>query len=379
MALACGLVGLPNAGKSTLFRALTAAPAEIAPYPFTTIEPNVGVVPIPDPRLEAVAHVTKPDRVVPAAIEVVDIAGLVRNAHRGEGLGNRFLARIREVDAIIHVVRCFGGTAAHVEGGVDALRDIGIVDTELLLADLETMQRARAEITPRARTGDRAARDELAVLEPLETHLAGGRPARSFSGAALSDAGRGSAGHGAVAGDAAPAIRRLHLLSARPVLYVANVGEADVTGGPCPDAVARRAREDGDAAIGLCARLELELTELDPQQAAEFLGALGLAERGLPRLARALIDLLRLRTFFSIASREVRAWTVPAGTRAPEAAGEIHTDMERGFVRAEVVSAAYLVASGSLAAARERGLVRLEGRAYEVQDGDVITFRFAPP
>lgn len=361
MALACGLVGLPNAGKSTLFRALTAAPADIAPYPFTTIEPNVGVVAIPDPRLEQVARVTKPDRVVPAAIEVVDIAGLVRDAHRGEGLGNRFLARIREVDAIVHVVRCFGGPAAHVEGGVDPARDIGIVDTELLLADLETVQRARAETAPRARTGDRAARDEVAVIESLEAHLAAGRPART----------------GAAPADASGTIRRLHLLSARPVLYVANVDEADVGGGACFDAVARRAREDGDGALALCARLELELAELDPAQAAEFLAALGLAERGLPRLARALLELLELRTFFSIASREVRAWTVPAGTLAPEAAGRIHSDMERGFVRAEVVSAADLAASGSIAAARERGLVRLEGRAYEVRDGDVITFRFA--
>jgi ribosome-binding ATPase len=369
MALACGLVGLPNAGKSTLFRALTAAPADIAPYPFTTIEPNVGIVAIPDPRLGAIAGVTQPDRVVPAAIEVVDIAGLVRNAHRGEGLGNRFLARIREVDAIIHVVRCFAGTAAHVEGGVDPLRDIGIVETELLLADLETVQRARAEIAPRARTGDRTAREELAILDSLETSLAAGRPART--GTARGDAAGGTAaGH---------TMGRLHLLSARPVLYVANVDEADVGGSPCLEVVAGRAAQDGDAAIGLCARLELELTELEPAQAAEFLAALGLPERGLPRLARALLGLLRLRTFFSIASREVRAWTVPAGTRAAEAAGRIHTDMERGFVRAEVVSAADLAAAGSVAAARERGLVRVEGRAYEVQDGDVMTFRFTPP
>lgn len=373
MALACGLVGLPNAGKSTVFRALTTAPAEIGAYPFTTIEPNVGVVAIPDPRLDEVARVAKPDRVVPATIEVVDIAGLVRNAHRGEGLGNRFLARIREVDALLHVVRCFGGTAAHIEGAVDPVRDIGIVDTELLLADLETVQRAHTEIAPRARTGrrsssgeDRTARDELAVLEPLEAHLAAGRPARTLG------IGRADTG-------AAQTIKRLHLLSARPVLYVANVDEADVAGGPCAETVARHAREEGDAGIGLCARLELELAELDPSQTAEFLAALGLAEPGLPRLARALIDLLRLRTFFSIASREVRAWTVPAGTRAPEAAGRIHTDMERGFVRAEVVSAGDLAASGSLAVARERGLVRLEGRAYEVQDGDVITFRFTVP
>lgn len=377
MALACGLVGLPNAGKSTLFRALTAAPAEIAPYPFTTIAPGVGVVPIPDPRLEEIARVVKPERVVPATIEIVDIAGLVRNAHRGEGLGNQFLGRIREVDAIVHVVRCFGGPVAHVEGGVDPLRDIEIVETELLMADLDTVQRARAEIVPRARTGDRAARDEDAVLGPLEAHLAAGRPARTFS----ADGGPAGAGGHSAAGQATPASRggavgRLHLLSSRPVLYVANLDEAEVTGGPCLDAVTRRAGDEGALALGLCARLELELADLDPAQAAEFLGTLGLAERGLPRLARACLDLLRLRTFFSIASREVRAWTVPAGTAAAQAAGGIHTDMERGFVRAEVVAARDLVASGSLAAARERGVVRLEGRAYEVQDGDVITVRF---
>jgi GTP-binding protein YchF len=372
MALACGLVGLPNAGKSTLFRALTAAPAEIAPYPFTTIAPGVGVVPIPDGRLEEIARVVNPDRVVPATIEIVDIAGLVRNAHRGEGLGNQFLGRIREVDAIVHVVRCFGGPVAHVEGGVDPIRDIEIVETELLMADLDTVQRARAEIVPRARTGDRAARDEDAVLGPLEAHLAAGRPARTFA----AGGGRGD-GPGRAHSAAEQALGRLHLLSSRPVLYVANVDEADAAGGPCLDAVARRAREERAAALGLCARLELELADLDPAQAAEFLGTLGLTERGLPRLARACLDLLRLRTFFSIASREVRAWTVPAGTSAAEAAGRIHTDMERGFIRAEVVAARDLVASGSLAAARERGLVRLEGRGYEVQDGDVITFRFA--
>jgi ribosome-binding ATPase len=368
MALACGLVGLPNAGKSTLFRALTAAPAEIAPYPFTTIAPGVGVVPIPDPRLDAIARVVRPDRVVPATIEIVDIAGLVRNAHRGEGLGNQFLGRIREVDAIVHVVRCFGGPVAHVEGGVDPIRDIEIVETELLMADLETVQRARADAGPRARTGNAAAREELAVLDPLEAHLAGGRPARTFAPPAPA------------ARAAADTPARLHLLSSRPVLYVANLDESDAASsppGPCLDAVMRRAREEGAASLGLCARLELELADLDPAQAAEFASAVGLAERGLPRLARACLELLRLRTFFSIASREVRAWTVPAGTLAAEAAGRIHTDMERGFVRAEVVAEADLAASGSLAAARERGLVRLEGRGYEVADGDVITFRFA--
>jgi len=361
--LTCGLVGLPNAGKSTLFRAITAAAAEIAPYPFTTIAPNVGVVRIPDPRLEAIAGITHPRRTVPAALELVDIAGLVRNAHKGEGLGNQFLARIREVDALLHVVRCFAGDVAHVEGGVDPLRDIGIVETELLLADLAAVQRARAQVAPRARAGDRAARREEAGLAQLEDHLAGGRPARSWVP---------SAGSEAAAEDA-----RRRLLTARPVLYVANLDEHDPAGGPCLDAVAGYASTSGAPAIGLCAKLEMELAELPEQEAAPFLAALGIAERGLTRLVRACEGLLGLRTFFTIVSDEVRAWPVPAGTRAPAAAGRIHTDMERGFIRVEVIASRDLVACGSVAAARERGLVRLEGKDYEIQDGDVVTFRFA--
>ena len=355
MPLTCGLVGLPNAGKSTLFRAITASPAEIAPYPFTTIAPNVGVARIPDPRLDAIAGITRPKRVVPATMEVVDIAGLVRNAHRGEGLGNQFLARIREVDAILHVVRCFGGDAAHVEGGADPLRDIGIVETELLLADLAVVERARAQIAPRARTGDRAAKNEEAALARLEADLGAGRPARAASAAHA----------------------RRDLLTARPVLYVANLSEDEAAGGPCLDAVARHARAQGTGAVGLSAKLELELTELSDSEAEEFLHSLGIPERGVPHLIRACEDLLGLRTFFSIASDEVRAWPVPAGTRAPQAAGRIHTDMERGFIRAEVVTYQELAACGSIAAARDRGVIRLEGKEYEIQDGDVITFRFA--
>jgi len=361
--LTCGLVGLPNAGKSTLFRAITAAHAEIAPYPFTTIAPNVGVVRIPDPRLEAIAAITRPRRIVPATLELVDIAGLVRNAHKGEGLGNQFLAHIREVDALVHVVRCFAGDVAHVEGSVDPLRDIGIVETELLLADLAAVERARALVTPRARAGDRAARQEEAGLAQLEAHLAGGHPARSWVPAAGSEA---------AAGDG-----RRHLLTARPVLYVANLGEDQPAGGPCLEAVAAYAAKAGAQALGLCAKLEMELTELPEEDAAPFLAALGMTERGLARLVRACEALLGLRTFFSIASDEVRAWPVPAGTRAPAAAGRIHTDMERGFIRAEVIADRDLVTCGSVAAARERGMVRLEGKDYEIQDGDVITFRFA--
>ena len=366
MPLTGGLIGLPNAGKSTLFRALTAAPAEIAPYPFTTITPNVGVVRVLDPRLDTIARMTRPERIVPATLELVDIAGLVRNAHKGEGLGNQFLARIREVDALLHVVRCFTGPAVHVEGGLDPRRDIEIVETELLLADLASVERARAQVTGRARTGDRTAREEESVLAGLEARLGAGRPARAFNAASFADSG-------------AHIVARLHLLTARPVVYVANLPEENPPGGPCFEAVRVSAAAAWSPAVGICGKLELELSELSDQDAAQFLAALGLSERGLPRLIRACYDALGLRTFFSIASGEVRAWTVPAGARAPQAAGRIHTDMERGFIRAEVISYRDLVASGSPAAARDRGLARLEGKDYEVKDGDVITFRFSSP
>ncbi len=386
MPLTCGLIGLPNAGKSTLFRAITSAAAEIAPYPFTTIDANVGVARIPDPRLEAIAEITHAGRIVPATLELVDIAGLVRNAHKGEGLGNQFLARIREVDAVLHVVRCFGGPVTHVEGSLDPIRDIEIVETELQLADLATVERARAQVTPRARTGDRPAREEEAILSDLAAHLARGGPARTF---------RPGAHPAAAAAQTDPAQRtwqRLHLLTARPVVYVANLDEADVsraahdggrpeTGpqsvGGCAEAIERHAAASGAAALGLCGKLELELSELPGDEAAQFLAELGLPERGLSRLVRAAHSVLGLRTFFSIVSSEVRAWPVPAGTRAPQAAGRIHTDIERGFIRAEVIAYADLAACGSVAAARERGLIRLEGKEYEIQDGDVITFRFA--
>jgi GTP-binding protein YchF len=364
VSLTCGLVGLPNAGKSTLFRALTTAHAEIAPYPFTTITPNVGVARVPDPRLLAIAAITHPQRVVPATLEVVDIAGLVRNAHMGEGLGNQFLARIREVDALLHVVRCFQDDVAHVEGSVDPLRDIAIVETELLLADLAAVERAREETAPRARAGDQAVREQDAALARLEAHLAAGHPVRTW---------RGESG---VPLSSSP-ITHLHLLTARPVLYVANLAEDEAAGGPCLQAVSRQAAAAGAQALGLSAKLEMELAELPPEEAIQFLAPLGIAERGLPRLVRACEALLDLRTFFSISSGEVRAWPVPAGTRAPQAAGRIHSDMERGFIRAEVVAYTDLVSSGSMASAREHGLVRLEGKDYEVQDGDVITFRFA--
>ena len=364
MPLTCGLVGLPNAGKSTLFRAVSAAHAEIASYAFTTIEPNVGVVRIPDPRLEVLAGIFHPERVVPETLEVVDIAGLVRGAHEGEGLGNQFLGHIREVDALLHVVRCFGEPADHAEGSVDPARDAEIVDAELLLADLDTVARARAQVIPRARTGDRAARERDAVLAALEAHLGAAQPARTFAPAGT-------------ASETAQIVAQLHLLSSHPVLYVANLNDAGPEAAARLEAVERYAASSGAAALGVFAKLELELSELSDEEAAHFLESLGLRERSLPRLVRACNALLGLRSFFTVGSDEVRAWNVQAGTRAPKAAGKIHTDIERGFIRAEVIAYEELVACGSLAAARERGLLRLEGREYEVQDGDVISFRFA--
>jgi GTP-binding protein YchF len=361
--LSCGLVGLPNAGKSTLFCAITATHAEIAPYPFTTIAPNVGIVRVPDPRLEVIAAITRPQRLVPATLELVDIAGLVRNAHQGEGLGNQFLARIREVDALLHVVRCFPGDLPHVEGTVDPERDMEIVETELLLADLAAVQRSRAQIGPQARAGERAAKEQDAVLARLEAHIAAGRPARAL----MADP----------RGEPALAAAEGRLLTSRPVLYIANVAEDEAGNGPGLDVVARHASAQGAGVLGLSAKLELELDDLAPEEAAQYLAALGVSERALPRLVSACQSLLGLRTFFSVASGEVRAWPVPAGTRAPQAAGRIHTDMEHGFIRAEVIALADLVTYGSIAAARERGALRLEGKGYEIQDGDIITFRFA--
>jgi len=364
MPLTCGLIGLPNAGKSTLFRAVTAAHADIASYAFTTIAPNIGVVRIPDPRLEVLAAIFRPERVVQETLEVVDIAGLVRGAHEGEGLGNQFLGHIREVDALLHVVRCFGGPIDHAEGSVDAVRDAEIVDAELLLADLDTVARARAQVIPKARTGDRAARERDAVLAALEAHLGTALPARTFV-----PTGNVS--------DAAQIVALLHLLTAHPVLYVANLDDAGPESAACLAAVERYAARSGAAALSVFGKLELELSELSDEEAVQFLASLGLRERSLPRLVRACNALLGLRSFFTVGSDEVRAWNITAGTRAPRAAGKIHTDMERGFIRAEVIAYEDLIACGSLAAARERGLLRLEGRDYEIQDGDVISFRFA--
>ncbi|MBI4276907.1 MAG: redox-regulated ATPase YchF [Armatimonadetes bacterium] len=363
MSLQVGIVGLPNAGKSTLFNALTRAAVETAAYPFTTIQPNLGVVAVPDPRLAQVAAVTHPKRVVPATIQFVDIAGLVRGAHRGEGLGNQFLSHIREVDALAHVVRCFPlGDVAHPEGSVDPRRDMGIIETELALADLQTLERARERAAGRVKAADRHAREHLSLLDRVAAALNEGRAARALP----------------LRSEERAALRDLRLLTDKPVIYVANV-EEDAAGRahPLADAVHARARESGAGAVTICARLEAEVAALSPEEAREFLAAAGIEEPGLARLIRSAHALLGLVTFFSTASEEVRAWPVPRGTTAQRAAGQIHTDMERGFIRAEAIAWEALVAAGSLHAARERGLMRLEGKEYLVADGDVVHFRFA--
>lgn len=361
-----GIVGLPNVGKSTLFNALVQrAQAEVSNYPFCTVEPNVSVVPVPDERLEALQRVFHQERVVPATIEVYDIAGLVRGAHRGEGLGNQFLARIREVDALLHVVRCFPDpTIAHVEGEVDPRRDVEIVNTELLLADLATVQRRKERTAKAAKAGDPERRRELEWLEDLEAHLNAGRPARSWWGAAPDQEGPFQW------------LKSLFLLTAKPVLYVANVGEDAEASQEAMKAVEEVARREGAPMVAIPARLEVELAELPPEEAALFRQEYRLPEAALQRLIRTSYSLLRLITFYTGVGRELRAWTLPAGTAVVEAAGKIHSDMERGFIRAEVVPWDVLVAAGSWQAAKEQGRIAVHGRDYLVQDGDVILIRF---
>jgi GTP-binding protein YchF len=355
--LSVGIVGLPNAGKSTLFRALTRAPVAVASYPFTTVEPNTGVAAVPDERLEVLARITGAERVVPATLRVVDIAGLVRGAHRGEGLGNRFLGHVREMAALLHVVRAFDDPEVpHVEGRADPLRDVDVVETELLLADLEAVQRRLERVAPRARAGEEGAREELRALEEAAAALGRGEPARS-----LSEASR-------------RALRPLRLLTEKPVAYVVNVGEGEEDGRV--EAVRRLGQARGVPVLVACLKVESELLELPEEEARAYREAAGLGEGVLAQVVRAGYRLLDLVTFFTTESREVRAWPVPRGTRAARAAGEVHTDMERGFIRAEVVGFDELVRWGSLQAAREAGRVRLEGKDYEVREGDVITFRF---
>ncbi len=361
MGFNCGIVGLPNVGKSTLFNALTAAGAEAANYPFCTIEPNVGVVPVPDPRLERIAAIAKPERVVPTTIEFVDIAGLVAGASRGEGLGNRFLAHVRQTDAIAHVVRCFHDeNVAHVSGDLDPVADIEVIETEMQLADLETVEKAVERTRKASKGGDPEMERACAFYQRLAAHLGEGRAVRTFR----------------VADGEREWLRSLHLLSVKPILFIANVDEDGFENNPHLDRVHERAVEEGAEVVAVSAALEAELAELADDEKAELLTEMGLDEPGLDRVIHAGYRLLGLLTFFTAGPKEVHAWTVPEGTKAPRAAGKIHSDFQRGFIRAEVVSCEEFVRHGGEGGARDAGKLRSEGRDYEVREGDVIHFRF---
>jgi len=364
MGFKCGIVGLPNVGKTTLFNALTAAKAEVANYPFCTIDPNVGVVEVPDSRLYEIAAIIKPKRVVPTVMEFVDIAGLVKNASQGEGLGNQFLSYIRSVDAIAHVVRCFKDeNVAHIEGTVDPKRDIEIINLELILADLATVERRIEKTTRLAKIGDKEAQKAVSILSFLQKILERGERLESY----LNQFDK----------ETHAFAKEMQLLTMKPVMYVANTDEDGLNqDNECVLQVKEIAQKEEAAMVKICAKVEAELAELSEEERQEFLEALELKESGLNRFVREGYRLLDLITFFTTRGPEVRAWTVTKGTKAPQAAGKIHSDMERGFIRVEVTKYEDLLKEGSMQACKEKGLTKVEGKDYEVQDGDILYFRF---